>query len=131
MSLSMKHRSYFFLMLCWLAYFAVPLVNGFGQSGVQRIEICTTQGVESYFVSTADTPSEQASLTSKHGHSHSCPCTHFSIDTAITLMVLNLPHSVSSLQSTTEKRPIIRTLSVSKARAPPATTALSDDQKLA
>lgn len=125
----MKQRSHVFLILCWLAYFAVPLVNGIGQTGAQRIEVCTTLGVESYFVySGEDSDKDKAS---QHSSSHSCPCTHFFMDIATAALVFHTPskaynHSVSPISDLLTATP--RTV---QARAPPITSALSEDQKLA
>ncbi|MFD1381988.1 hypothetical protein ACFQ45_01330 [Rhodanobacter aciditrophus] len=76
----MKRFSPIFLIFCWLAYFSVPLVNAVGQTGPQRIAICTTLGVETYFV--FDDSTSDRDKASQHSSSHSCPCTHFFLDTA-------------------------------------------------
>lgn len=124
----MQRRSHFLLILCWLAYFAVPLVNGIGQSGVQRIELCTTLGVETYFV--YDNASDHEATTS-HQSSHSCPCTHFFMDTAYDVQGI-YHHSKPTASLTFPTQPPQRIgVAVIHARAPPALITFSDDQKLA
>ncbi|WP_417505413.1 DUF2946 family protein [Marinomonas gallaica] len=129
----MKQRTHFFLILCWLAYFAVPLVNGIGQSGAQRIELCTTQGVETYFVYASDLQQETQpdSQASQHSSSHSCPCTHFFMDTATTALAFHIHQKVVDQPTHSSQTPQTRPIRTTQARAPPAFIALSEDQKLA
>lgn len=125
----MKRRSHIFLILCWLAYFAVPLVNGMGQTGAQRIEICTTLGVESYYVYSGDASDKDKA--SQHSGSHSCPCTHFFMDIAVSAMAFHAPSKALDHSLTPSNGLLTATLRTAQARAPPATLAFSEDQKLA
>ena len=125
----MKRRSHLFLILCWLAYFAVPLVNGIGQTGAQRIEICTTLGVESYYVYSGD--SSDNDKASQHSSSHSCPCTHFFMDIATTTLAFHAPSKAFDYSFAPTLEVLAATPRTVQARAPPFNPAFSEDQKLA
>ena len=125
----MKRHSHFFLILCWLAYFAVPLVNGIGQTGEQRIEICTTLGVESYYAFHGDTA--DSDKAKQHSSSHSCPCTHLFMDTAVRSMAF-LARTKAFDHAIVPTTEVIATPQRTvHARAPPALLTFSEDQKLA
>ncbi|SBS32252.1 hypothetical protein MAQ5080_02206 [Marinomonas aquimarina] len=125
----MKRRSHVFLILCWLVYFAVPLVNGIGQTGAQRIEICTTLGVESYYVFSGDASDKDKA--SQHSSSHSCPCTHFFMDITTTALVFHAPSKAFDYSFAPTSDVLAVTPRTVQARAPPFDPALSKDQKLA
>ncbi|MBM6551552.1 DUF2946 family protein [Marinomonas ostreistagni] len=125
----MKRHSHIFLLLCWLAYFAVPLVNAVGQTGAQRIEICTTLGVETYYVFAIEEADKDKA--SQHSSSHSCPCTHFFIDSATPALVALSPLKPIHLTMSPTNNLLAATPQIVQARAPPMQPALSTDLTLA
>ncbi|ADZ90382.1 hypothetical protein [Marinomonas mediterranea] len=109
------------VLISWLAYFAIPFINGVGESGARQIQLCTVLGVQTitvYDQTGADTPQIQSNHTGK-----GCVCVQFALNTLQSVFVPVVSYSSVNYFSDPLSLPQNKARRPYFARAPPTISA--------